>query len=733
MKDLQTRVQSYLPQEKLQAIQAAYEFALTAHEGQRRLSGGPYVEHPIQTALYLADLKLDATTLMAALLHDVMEDCNVTHQELTRRFGPEVAGLVDGVTKLSKLDMMATEDREGLRHSGEDGHAQAENLRKMLVSMAKDIRVVLIKLADRMHNMRTLRALPLARRVAIAQETLDIYAPLAHRLGMWDMKWRLEDIAFRHLQPDKYREISRLLASKRDQREEYIQQVTSMLKRELDGAGIKEEITGRPKHLYSIFKKIERYAALGKEFRDIYDLFAFRVLVKEVQDCYAALGVIHALWHPIPGQFDDYIANPKENMYQSLHTTVMCIGGVPIEIQIRTFKMHEISQDGVAAHWRYKESGVGDMHFDEKMTWMRQLLEWQREAGGAEEFLESVKTDIFHTQVFVYTPKGDVKELPLGSTPIDLAYRLHTDLGHRCIGAKVNGKLVPLDYQLQNGDTVEILTTKLARGPSLDWLNPNLAYVRSANARAAIRQWFRRQAREPNVQRGRELLHKELRHLNLSMSEEEVALLLKYENTEEFLAALGSGGISIAKVMARLTAQQEKAQEGVYSIPVPAMGPASGIQVLGVGDLLTSMAQCCEPLPGDEIVGFITRTRGVTIHRKDCPNIANEDAHDRVVKVDWGQTRQLYPVRLAIVSWDRVGLLRDITTIVSEEGVNIASVVTTEQEDGTASIDLTLFITSMEQLSLLFARVEAVQGVISATRSSPVQGKAAQQESGKKA
>ena len=720
--DLLTRMRSYLPEEKVLSIQEAYEFARQAHEGQRRRSGEPYVEHPVQTALFLTDLHLDPTAIMAALLHDVMEDCGVAYEDLAQQFGDDVARLVNGVTKLSKMDLLPPRERERWELEADDGHRQAESLRKMLVAMAEDVRVVLIKLADRFHNMSTLSALPPHRQTAIAQETLDIYAPLAHRLGMWDIKWRLEDLALRHLNPTKYREISRLLARKRGEREQYIQQVTTVLKEELQRADINAEVMGRPKHIYSIYRKMQKYATQGKEFSNIYDLFAVRVLVKEVQDCYAALGVIHNLWHPVPGQFDDYIANPKENMYQSLHTTVRCIGGVPIEIQTRTYQMHQIAGYGVAAHWHYKEGTAPDMRFEEKMTWLRQLLEWQREVGGAEEFLESVKTDIFRDQVFVYTPKGDIKELPAGSTPIDFAYRIHTDLGHRCIGAKVNGKLVPLDYQLKSGDTVEVLTSKVAWGPSLDWLNPDLGYLRTANAREKAHQWFRKQKREANMERGRELLDKELRQLGVNADEEAMARLFRFESPQEFLAALGSGGVSVSEMAMRLSAQSEGRPQEEHPVSTPPTGPASGVQVLGAGDLLTRIAHCCSPLPGDEIVGFITRAPGVTVHKKNCSNVLSEDEKKRLVKVEWGQTQQLYPVRLAIKAWDRVGLLRDVTSQVSEERVNIASVITQEHSDeDTASIFLTLYITSMGQLGRLFSKLERVKGVLSVSRTTLAQ------------
>ena len=718
VKELVESVQSYLPEDKATLIEKAYHFAEECHNGQKRMSGGPYIEHPLQTALFLAELHLDATTIAAALLHDVIEDCNITYDDLKVRFGEDVAKLVDSVTKLTRMDLALMDKDDPQQASAfQEDRLHAESLRKMLVAMAEDVRVVLIKLADRLHNMRTLGALALHRRQAIAQETLDIYSPLAHRLGIWDIKWRLEDMAFRHLEEDKYREISKMLSIKREERESYISRVAEILKKELDSVSLDAQVVGRPKHIYSIYQKIQKYAIQGKELGEIYDLYALRVLVKTKGDCYNALGVVHDLWHPMPGQFDDYIANPKDTLYQSLHTTVMCEGGAPLEVQIRTYDMHQTSEYGVAAHWRYKEGGAGDIRFEDKMTWLRQLLEWQREVNGTEEFLESVKTDLFRDQVFVYTPKGDIIELPSGATPIDFAYKIHTELGHRCIGGKVNGRLVSLDSPLNNGDTVEILTTKVARGPSLDWLNPNLGYVRSASAREKIRQWFRKQERQVNIQRGRELLRKELKRLNVSVDESEVARMFRYDTPEDFLATFGSGGITENQVVSRLTAQQEKPQEG-QKPTLPLSRPTSGVQVLGVGDLLIQMARCCNPLPGEEIIGYITRSRGVTVHKASCPNVINEDEQDRLVTVEWGQTKQLYPIRLTVQAWDRVGLLRDITTQVSEEGVNIASAVTTENPDGTSTTSLTLHTTGVAQLGRLFSKLERVRGVINASRSS---------------
>ena len=714
MEVLLAKARKYLPEDKLGIIAEAYDFAEKAHDGQVRASGEAFIEHPLQTALFLADLRLDINALAAALLHDVMEDCEVPFEELEAKFGTEVAKLVDGVTKLTKTELMAEERSPGLFLSSEDELARAATVRKMLMSMAEDIRVVLIKLADRLHNMRTLKALPPERRVAIAQETLDIYAPLAHRIGIWEIKWRLEDLAFRHLDPEGYRQTSRLLRAKRPEREKYVSRVRGILQAELDSAGIKAEVTGRPKHLYSIYKKIQHYAAQNKEVAEIYDFFALRVLVDEIQDCYASLGAIHAKWHPLPGQFDDYIANSKDNLYQSLHTTVLCEDASPVEVQIRTHEMHRAAEYGVAAHWLYKEGVTSDVPFEQKMTWLRQLLDWQRDVTGAEEFVESFKTDIFKNQVFAYTPKGELKELPAGATPLDFAYRVHTDVGHRCIGAKVNGKLVALHYQLQNGDTVQILTSKTVRGPSLDWLNPNVGYITTTSAQAKIRQWFNRQERNTNIQRGRELFQKQLRRLNLKVEDLEAARLMGCETTDEFYAALGNGALAISQVVNRVSAKEVTPEQG-QKVTLPATGPASGIEVLGVGDLLTSIGRCCNPIGGDEIIGYITRSRGVTVHRKSCPNILAETETERLVQVNWGKAQTLYPVRIQAEAWDRVGLLRDITSLVSEERVNIASCVS-EEFDDISVISLTVYVNGIDQLDRLFSKLEGVKGVIGVSR-----------------
>jgi guanosine-3',5'-bis(diphosphate) 3'-pyrophosphohydrolase len=710
------RAGTYLPADRLDLVREAYEFAAEKHEGQLRRTGDPYITHPLEVTYLVAELELDQNALAAALLHDVQEDCGVPNEELGKRFGEDVAKLVDGLTKLEKLPMHFAPGQRS-----QDG-MQAQNLRKMFLAMAEDIRVVLIKLCDRLHNMRTLWAFEPEKQRRISRETMEIFAPLASRLGVWQLKWELEDLSFRYLEPQKYKEIAELLASKRAERERYIDQACAVLRKEVEAAGIAAEITGRAKHIYSIYQKMTRYSQQSKSFDQIYDLLAVRVFVESVRDCYSVLGIVHSLWHPMPGQFDDYIANPKESMYQSLHTTVVALNGRPLEVQIRTHEMHRVAEYGVAAHWRYKETGKSAGRDEERMAWLRQLLEWQRELTGAEEFVESVKTDIFHDQVFVYTPKGDILDLPTGASPLDFAYRIHTDLGHQTVGAKVNGRMVPLNSELKNGDVVEIMRSRSSKGPSRDWLNPNLNYVRTAHSREKIRQWFRRQERADNIERGREMLEKEMRRLALDLSESQGQLLelFNYSNWDDFLAAIGYGGVSTNSIAVKLAALiQEEEPEAPPPLPgkqEPAMLGGPGMRVLGVGNLLTTIARCCNPVPGDQIVGYVTRARGVTVHRADCHNVLNEDEKERLVEVEWGTVTKLYPVAIRIDAWDRVGLLRDISDVVSAEKVNMLGVRTLEGDDGSVSILATLETTGIEQLSRLLSRIEIVRGVRSVQR-----------------
>jgi GTP pyrophosphokinase len=724
-------VRTYLPADRARFVQDALEFAQKAHDGQLRKSGEPFIEHPIATAVQLAEMRLDATTLAAALLHDVIEDTGVTYNDLAKRFGPEVARLVDGVTKLKRLDQVQV-NGNGLEPAPAEPaprpslNAETEriaSLRKMLVAMAEDIRVVLIKLSDRLHNMRTLSHMPADRQQRIARETLDIYAPLAHRLGMADIKWQLEDASFRYLMPKEYKAISRLINRKRNEREEYTQKVTAILDHALQEHGVNALVTGRPKHLYSLYSKMLRYEEQGRKFDEIYDLIGLRVITDTVANCYTALGVVHNLWKPVQGQFDDYIANPKDNFYQSLHTSVVCEGGYPVEVQIRTKEMHRVAEEGVAAHWAYKEGEEEvDDRFEQKMSWLKQLISWQREMSGDEEYLDSVKTDILRDQVFVNTPKGDVIDLPAGATPLDFAYRIHTDLGHHCAGAVVNGKLVPLNTALKNGDTVEIRKSKAPRGPSLDWLNPNLGYMVTGSAKAKVRAWFRRQEKAANIERGREQIRKEMRRLNMSVPEEAVAAMFGFKSVDDLAAAIGSGDLGAEQIIEKLVAQPQEpppAPAGPARKPLPGSGESgdTGVVVMGTPRMLTRVAGCCSPVYGDEVVGYITRGRGVTVHRRNCPTLVAISDTDRVVPVAWGHTEAAHPTRIVVEGYDRVGLLRDITNVVSGENVNIHGMESAEnRRSGVSTVSFTVYTTGVEQLSRLFAKIEAVPGVRSVQR-----------------
>jgi len=700
------KASEYLPPEKIAVVEEAYKFAAEKHEGQVRLSGKPYLEHPLQTAYILAELQLDTSSLAAALLHDIPEECGLPVEEIETRFGPEIAKLVDGTTKLGRVALPAA--------GGVAGGTQAANLRKMLVAMAEDLRVIFIKLADRLHNMRTLQYLPTERQKKIAQETLEIYAPLAHRLGIWEIKSELEDLAFQYLNLKEHNEIARMIDDWQTRQERVIKRAIRVLKKEVEKEGLTAELSGRPKHIYSIYQKKRRYATQGRDVNSIYDILALRVLVNSLSDCYSAVGIIHSLWHPLHDAFDDYIANPKPNGYQALHTGVVCFNKYLLEVQIRTHEMQDIAEYGVAAHWRYKEGENKDIHFEEKLGWLRQLVEWHRELSGAEEFLESVKTDVLIDQVFVYTPKGEIKDLPRGATPLDFAYRVHTELGHRCVGAKVNGKLVSFNYELKNGDVVEIISAKGAKGPSRDWLNPHVGYIKTSHAMEKIRQWFKRQERAENIERGRQILEKELRHLGIQIERQQLADLFDYSNPDDFLAAVGYGGVTAHQIALKLAAREEK-PEPVAGVTSPKVTP-SVVQVLGVGDLVTNLAQCCHPVPGDRIIGYITRSRGVTIHREDCHNVVNETERERLIPVEWGQSDLLYPVNIQVEAWDRVGLMRDITTVVAEEKVNIASVDLANGHDSTVSISLTLETKGLAHLSQLLKKIDAVKGVLRVMR-----------------
>ncbi|HET7701850.1 MAG TPA: bifunctional (p)ppGpp synthetase/guanosine-3',5'-bis(diphosphate) 3'-pyrophosphohydrolase [Candidatus Limnocylindrales bacterium] len=700
-------VRKHYPQSDLAPVERAFDLAVEAHAEQKRATGEPYVTHPIASAQITAELGIDPVAVTAALLHDVPEDTEFGLTDIEDRFGAEVARLVDGVTKLSRFSTHSHEQQ------------QAENIRKMLLAMAEDIRVVLIKLADRLHNMRTLYGLPSEKQLRIARQTQEIYAPLAERLGIWQIKWELEDLAFKVLEPERFRELAKLLDTRRKGREDYISRAIAELEPRLKEAGIEADLQGRPKHIYSIDKKMQRKAA---EFAEIYDVYAIRILVDEVRDCYAALGVVHALWRPIPGQFDDYIAVPKNNLYQSLHTAVIALDGKPLEIQIRTQAMHQVSEVGIAAHWRYKEGSKSDREYDAKLAWLRQLMEWQRDVSesDATEFVEGIKLDIFQDQVFVFTPKGDIKDLPAGATPLDFAYRIHTDVGHRTIGAKVNNRLVPLDYRLKNGDIVEVMTTKGEHGPSRDWMN----VVRTSHAREKIRQWFKRKDRDENIVHGREALERELRRLARKTIQAvgadriaELGRAYNHDTLDDFYAAIGYGAVSAQQVVARLGVLDDT------EVGLPTVAPASlpartgGVRVKGVGDLLVRFAKCCHPIPGDPIVGFITRGKGVTVHLRSCPTVLNEREVPRLIEVEWeAAPAQSYPIAIRIEAYDRTGLLNDITQVVAENKVNIVSAVVSVNPDHTAICIATLQVASVSQLARVMSRIEALKDVISVQR-----------------
>jgi GTP pyrophosphokinase len=692
-------------------IADAYDLAEAAHMGQERASGEPYLYHCLEVANMLAQLRLDAPTIAAGLLHDVVEDSLVSYEDLRRDFGEEVANLVDGVTKLGEIEL-------GKMGQLSFDEKESESLRKMFLAMFRDVRVVLIKLADRLHNMRTLSSLSEDRRRRIARETLEIFAPLANRLGIWQWKWELEDLGFRHLNPRRYREIAQLIAERRPERERDIQHYVDILRQRLADEGIpNDDVSGRPKHIYSIHRKMERK---GLPFDQIHDIRGIRVIVDTLPQCYAALGVVHGLWRPIPGEFDDYIATPKDNMYRSLHTAVVTDDGKTLEVQIRTLEMDETAEFGIAAHWRYKEGRRHrDIEFEQKISWLRQVMEWRHDITDANEFIDSLKTDVFQDRVYAFTPKGDVVDLPTGSTPIDFAYHIHTEIGHRCRGAKVNGKLVTFSYQLRHGDQVSILTSKRG-GPSRDWLNPALGYVKTSRARGKIRQWFRRQDREKNIAQGRELLERELKRLGVeSMAHEKVAELFQFDKLDDFLAAIGCGDINNQQIATRIIEAERKEETETERIELPTLPPPAvvgdGVTVRGTGGLLTHLARCCGPVPGDEIVGYVTRGRGVTVHRRDCPNMLRSYEPERLIEVEWGSDKKTYPVMIYILAYDRGGLMRDIAGVVTAADINMTSLNVTTSKN-IASFQATLEISDIAQLSSVLAKIERLPNVVEARR-----------------
>jgi GTP pyrophosphokinase len=702
--DLVTKVRQYDPALDGDWLRSVYTLADTAHEGQLRASGEPYVLHPLAVADILADLEMDRATIAAALLHDVVEDTVVTSEEVADRFGTEIAALVDGVTKLTRIPYQSKED------------AQVENLRKMFLAMAKDIRVIIIKLADRLHNMRTLGSLPPVKQQSIAKETVEIYAPIAHRLGIWKMKWDLEDLALRYLDPDSYRDIADRVAKKRTAREETVARVISELASCFALAGVKAEVTGRPKHFYSIHKKMIK----GRDFSTIYDLTAVRVIVDTVKDCYGALGVVHSLWKPLPGRFKDYIAMPKPNMYQSLHTTVVGPGGDPLEVQIRTLEMHRTSEYGIAAHWRYKEGSRPD-NFEQKLTWLRSLLEWQNDMRDSRMFMENLKLDLFENQVFVFSPKGDVYSMTAGSTPLDFAYQVHTNVGNHCVGAKVNGKIVPLDYQLRNGDIAEILLNKSSGRPSLDWLS----IVKTSGAKHKIKQWFRKEKKEENAVLGQEAVEEELARQSMRPDAlrgealEKIANRLNYATVSDLYAAIGFGDVNAGNVVQRLRDELKTSNVVDFAAiakPAPARRIArskSGIRIAGVDDVLVRLSKCCSPVPGDPIMGFVTIGRGVSVHRADCPNVAYMNgAPERILEAQWADATEItHAVDIEIEAGDRAGLLQDVMGVCSEMHTQVSTVNARVKRDKNAIISLTAQISDLDHLHILLRKFSHIKDV----------------------
>ena len=709
-------IHSYQPQASCDDVKRAYQIASEAHKEQFRVSGEPYILHPLAVAQILAEMKIDTTTITASLLHDVVEDTVMSLDDIKQIFGKEVAFLVDGVTKLSRLDYRTKEDQ------------QLNSMRKMFLAMAKDVRVVVIKLADRLHNMRTPRYMRSDKQKRIAQETLEIFAPLAHRLGIFNIKWELEDLSFRYLEPDKYYDLVDQMKQKRHVREEIVKEAIEVLRKALENSHIKFESNGRPKHFYSIYKKMKKD---NRDLSQVYDLYAIRVIVDTVQDCYGVLGIVHSLWKPLPYRFKDYIAMPKPNNYQSLHTTVIGTRGQPVEIQIRTWEMHHVAEYGVAAHWRYKEgttAGNGN-EFDEKMGWLRNLLEWQ-DTSNPKEFVNALKLDAFSDEVFVFSPRGDVIDLPQGSIPIDFAYRIHTEVGHRCVGAKINGKIVPLDYELKNGDIVEIITSKTGK-PSLDWLK----IVGSSESRSKIRSWFKKENREENIVKGADALERECKRLGHDWKEinkagrlAKVAKQMNAGSEEDLLAAVGYGGFAVNTVLIKLLElhKKEVQKEEKDNLAIldklktrkPTKHNGSGILVKGEAGLMVRLAKCCSPVPGDPIIGFITRGRGVSVHRADCPNVShNQNDLDRLIDVEWDYDGQEnFDVHIEVTAYDRTGVMAEIMAALAEMKVSITSMNARVGDTKTVTIHMGLSIKDLAQLEFISTKIRRLKDVYSVQR-----------------
>src|SRR5579871_5873053 len=705
IEELIGRVRRYEPSADPEWLTRVYELAVAAHQGQRRVSGESYIEHPLAVAGILAELEVDHQTIAAALLHDVVEDTSITSEQVTAQFGEEVARLVEGVTKLTRIPYQSKED------------AQVENLRKMFLAMAKDIRVIIIKLADRLHNMRTLGSLPSAKQQAIARETLDIYAPIAHRLGIWKIKWEIEDECLRYLDPASFGDIVERVAKTRREREADVDKAIARLRDEFKDLKINAEIQGRPKHFYSIYSKISK----GRDFSTIYDLTAIRIIVDSVKDCYAALGAVHAMWTPLPGRFKDYIAMPKPNMYQSLHTTVVGPSGDPLEIQIRTWDMHRTGEYGIAAHWRYKEGGKADQ-FENKLSWLRALLEWQKDMRDSRVFMENLKLDLFDSQVFVFSPRGDVFSMPAGGTPLDFAYYVHTDVGNHCVGARVNGRIVPLDHALQNGDICEILVNKSSGHPSLDWLS----IVKTSSAKHKIKQWFRKERREENVLAGQEAIEKELARQHISISTlsgqiiEKIAARLNYGTPTDLFAAVGFGDQSAASVANRI--KDELKAGNVVEFQTITRPPSvsrrttrktTGIRIAGVDDVLVRLSKCCSPVPGDPIIGYVTIGKGVSVHRADCPNVAYMTATpERMLEASWiGKTEITHAVDIEIEALDRHALLQDVMAVFAELKTQVSSVTARVKRDRHALVSLTVQIRDLDHLHQILRKLETLKDV----------------------
>ena len=699
-------------------VERAYQVAEKAHRTQARASGEPYIQHCLAVASILIELGMPVAAVAAGLLHDTVEDTDITLEDLEREFGEEVASLVSGVTKLTQLPRVSHYDGNHRRESSTKVELAKENLRKTFLAMGDDVRVVLIKLADRVHNMRTLAHLAPEKRTRIAKETLEIYAPLANRLGIWQVKWELEDLSFRYVYPEKYKEIAEFVDERRVDREKTMRTIIKKLKKALSEAGIKADIRGRSKHLFSIHKKMERKEV---PFERVYDVRGVRVIVESEDDCYLALGVIHNHWKPIPGAFDDYIATPKDNLYQSLHTAVIYDDGRTLEAQLRTPEMHENAEYGIAAHWRYKEGSRRDDAYEQKILWLRKLMEWRQDVEDAGDFVDAMKSDVFDDRVYVFTPRGDIIDLPTGSTPIDFAYHIHTEIGHRCRGAKVDGKLISLDYKLQTGNSVEILTAKRG-GPSRDWLNPSLEMVKSHRARSKIKQWFKRQDRAQNISQGRILLDRELRRLSIdSISYDDIAGELGYSQVDDLFAAIGFGDLQITRIIKRVVDEEKNEFEipEAQAVPTsPEVIPTEEVAILGLKGLLTNLGRCCKPVPGDPIIGYITRGRGATIHRQDCPNVLRIKDKERLVQVSWGQPVKTYPVSVQIRAYDRDGLMRDVSTLVSNEGINMTS-INVSTKNSLATFDLVMGVADISHLSRVLTRLEALPNVLEARRMRP--------------